>query len=358
SGQVLNVVLFEELDNSSVSWEINSDYHRDGHTQPGINGSYTDRVGNLDFVLSGVIEPRYDHQAALEDSVRGDYSPNDFIVEDRIRNQTTYELSANLNYEFSPQSSARFNALWAQNDNDTDVFRSIRDLTVAPPLLTIEREDTPDDRDNWEVGGDYEYFFDNGARFKVLFVQNQDNQDTIRERFELIAPQTEEKNLFLRNTSTTEEDIIRGSYTFDIGSNQDIEMGAERAITTLESSLALGLIDASGIPSPGVGGLVPQLVTNANSTVEETRYEPFIIHNWVINPRMSLESTILYEYSEIAQSGDVSNKRDFDFIKPKVDFRYDLTPTIQLRGTIEKQVQQLSFADFEAATDSEDDDSN
>jgi outer membrane receptor protein involved in Fe transport len=67
---------------------------------------------------------------------------------------------------------------------------------------------------------------------------------------------------------------------------------------------------------------------------------------------------VLYEDSEITQSGDVSKKRDFDFVKPKVDFRYDLTPTIQLRGSIEKVVEQLSFSDFVAATDSRDEDSN
>ena len=103
---------------------------------------------------------------------------------------------------------------------------------------------------------------------------------------------------------------------------------------------------------------MPVPVSNANSKVEETRYEPFVIHNWIINDRMSLESTLLYEYSEIEQKGDVGNKRDFDFVKPKVDFRYDLTPTLQLRGSIEKRVSQLRFSDFVAATDDQDEDSN
>ena len=48
----------------------------------------------------------------------------------------------------------------------------------------------------------------------------------------------------------------------------------------------------------------------------------------------------------------------FDFVKPKLDFRYDLTPAIQLRGTIEKVVNQLSFRDFVAATDNQDEDSD
>jgi outer membrane receptor protein involved in Fe transport len=73
---------------------------------------------------------------------------------------------------------------------------------------------------------------------------------------------------------------------------------------------------------------------------------------------MSLESHVLYEYSEIEQKGDVNNKRDFDFIKPKVDFRYDITPSLQLRGSVEKVVRQLRFSDFVAATDEGDEDSN
>ncbi len=358
SGQVVNVVLFEELDNSSMSWEVNSDVHRDGHVHPGANVSYTNRIGDLDFVLSAVAEPRYDHQESVEESVRGDFSPNDYVTEDRIRDQTTYELSANLAYEINANSSARFNALYSENDTPTDVFRTITDLTVNPSHLTIEREDIPGEQDNWEIGGDYEYLTSNGSRFKVLFVKNQDNEDEVRERFELITPDTEEKNLYLRSTSTTEEEIIRSSFTFDLAESQDIEMGAERAVTTLDSSLALGLLDPSGTPSDSVGGLVPQQISNANSVVEETRYEPFVIHNWQLNQRMSLESTLLYEYSEIAQSGDVNRTRDFDFIKPKLDLRYDLTPEIQLRGSIEKIVQQLRFSDFVAETDSEDDDSN
>ena len=64
------------------------------------------------------------------------------------------------------------------------------------------------------------------------------------------------------------------------------------------------------------------------------------------------------ETSEISQSGDVSKKRDFDFIRPKVDYRFDITPSLQLRATIEKDVSQLSFNDFTANTNSGDDDQN
>jgi len=142
------------------------------------------------------------------------------------------------------------------------------------------------------------------------------------------------------------------------GGSQDIELGAERAQTILDSKLALGIGGIPGTPSSDFGGLVPVSISNSNSSVEEMRYEPFVIHNWIFSPRMSLETSVLYEDSEITQRGDVSKSRDFDFVKPKMDFRYDLTPQIQLRGTIEKIVEQLTFNDFVAATDNRDEDSN
>ena len=67
---------------------------------------------------------------------------------------------------------------------------------------------------------------------------------------------------------------------------------------------------------------------------------------------------MVYEFSEIEQSGDFNNKRDFDFFKPKIDYRFDITPRLQLRLLIEKVVRQLSFTDFVASTDPQDDDSN
>ena len=71
----------------------------------------------------------------------------------------------------------------------------------------------------------------------------------------------------------------------------------------------------------------------ANSQVEEIRYEPFAIHNWRINPKLTLESTLLYETSDIIQTGDAQNSRSFEFIKPKIDLRYNITPMFQVRGT-------------------------
>ena len=357
SSQVVNVVLFEELSSNSLSFEANMDRYLDHNTAPGGSLAYSGQSGALNYVLSAAAEPRYDHGVSKETSVLADFSLNDEVREERIREQDSYDLSVNLDYGINLKSSARLNGLYSQNDNPTDVLRYTTDFRVNPSLTAIEREEIPGDRDNWEIGGDYEYVMDSGSRFKFLFISNRNDSASTRERFDVFADGSESKDLFLDLASTTTERIVRASFTRGFLEDQDIEFGAERAQTTLASSLALGLPNSTGTPSADFGGLVPQNVSNANSTVEEIRLEPFIIHNWNINSRTSLESTLLYELSQISQSGDVNRKRDFDFIKPKIDLRYNLTPQLQLRGSIEKVVQQLRFSDFVASNDPQDNDS-
>lgn len=356
SGQVVNVVLFEELSDTSFSYDVNMDRYVGDEVRPGGNFALSGQAGGLSYVVSASATPRYYEQTTRENSVLGDYSPNDFIWEERITDASTYEFSTNLDYQFSANSSARLNALYAQNDRPQSVMRHITDLKVESNMQDIEREAIPGESNSWEIGGDYEYLGADNSRFKVLFIANENDNSSLRERFDVLAG-GEEKNLFLSTNSLITERIVRGSYTFDIGDSMDLELGAEGAQTVLDSALALG-IAGSGTPSQTVGGLVPINVSNAVSEVEEIRYEPFAIHNWIINPRLTLESTLLYETSTISQTGDFNNSRDFEFLKPKVDLRYNVTPQLQLRGSVERVVLQLSFADFVAANDDQDDDSN
>ena len=354
STQIVNVVLYEELSNTSLAFEANMDYYHDTEAKPGGSLAYSGQTGDLNFLVSASAEPRYDHRELEEFSILPDGSPNDQIDEDRIRKQTSYTLSTNLDYQMTDNSSVRFNALYAENDNPTSIDRTTTDLRQGVNAPYIEREDIPGTQSNWEIGGDFEYRFDNGHRFKLLGIANQNDMASTRERFEVLGEGSENKNLFLDSSSILEEKIVRGSYTMGLFDGQDVEFGLESAQTTLDSSLALGLDLSSGTPSPDYGGLVPVSVSNANTQVEEIRYEPFAIHNWRMNPRMSLETSLVYETSEITQTGDSNKQRDFNFFKPKIDYRFDITPTLQLRLLVEKTVRQLSFSDFTAVTDSDD----
>lgn len=357
SNQVVNVVLHEALSSSTLSWEANADHYHDDHVQPGGRLAWNYQGPALTAVSSLSAEPRHEYRVTNETSVQGDYSPNDRIRETRTRDQTDYTLSTNLGYTINEASSARLNLLYRQNDDPTEVRREITDLTGPSPVLTVEREDIPGEQSNWEVGGDYQYNLANGDRFKLLFIANRANDDSVRERYAAVGGAEEEKELFIDSRSIEEERIVRTSWTTGLGERQDIEAGVERAWTGLDSSLRVGRASGSGEPSSAYGGLVPVELGIADSTVEETRYEPFLIHNWQISPRMSVESTLVYEASELTQSGDVFKSRDFGFLKPRIDWRFNVSPALQLRASARKVVLQLRFSDFVATRDDRDDDS-
>ncbi len=354
--QIVNIVLSEALSSRSYSYEANTDLNDDGRLQPGgkmaVNGQY----GRMSYLLSGEMEPRNNYQTNFESSVLGDFSANDTIAEERTRDQYTYTTAANLGYEINLNSSVRLNLLYGNADNENEVFRDITNLRVTPNVVDREREDNPVRSSNWEVGGDYELRLANNHLFKALFILNERDDNNTRQRFDTDNSGNWSKDLFLNSHSITSEEIVRSSYSMPLSAGQGIEFGAERAVTTLDSALRLGLRSSTGVVSNNHGGLTPQLVSNGTSTVEEVRYEPFVVHNWQFNPRLSLESSMLYELSEITQTGDVYNKRDFSFLKPKLDLRFELRPGLQLRGTVYKTVRQLSFSDFVASSDERDND--
>ncbi|MFT7470503.1 MAG: hypothetical protein ACI8XU_000392 [Kiritimatiellia bacterium] len=354
-GQVVNVVLLDAESRSSISAEVNMDRLHDDTLDPGAKLSYTGQTGAFNYLFHIEAEPRYDNRFTNESSVNPDGELLETRFQENLRNQTEYETSFNLGYQFE-KSMVQFNGLYAESNPPTDINRTINDYSTGSLITTQQREDELRNRNNWEIGGDYEYSFDSGSKYRFLFIANDRDFTYTRDRFDVFAD-SEEKDLFLFSAGRDRERIARTSYTLDLGSNQGMELGIEGAQTIRDSDLRLGL-SGDGITSDAHGGLVPQAISNASSTVEEIRLENFAIHNWQINDRMSLESSLIYETSTITQSGDVSNDRDFSFLRPKIDYRFNITQSLQLRATIEKTVSQLSFSDFSATSDNSDDDQN
>lgn len=356
TGQVVNIVLREAQSRSSITTEINATYNDDGNTEPGGSLAWSGQSGRLTYLLSGSLRSGYRHTESREHSRNGDFSLNDTRDQDRYSDQKTYSLNANLAYALSDRDRIAFNGLYNESDPPQRVFRTVTDLNPTIPVVSFEREAIPATSEDWEFGGDYEHGFDNGSRLKVLFIVNEKDNHITRERF-ISSPEdpVESKSLFLDTTRLYKERIIRSSYTMNLANGQGLELGIEGAQTIQDSGLRLGL-PTGAVGSPEFGGLTPIPFPNAFSTVEEIRYEPFAIHNWQINSRMSLESSLIAEYSEIEQTGDVNNTRDFDFIKPKLDFRFDINGALQFKSSLEKVVSQLSFSDFSRATNEQDDD--
>lgn len=356
AGQLVNIVLLESLSSTAISGEMGMTHFRDGTVEPTGSFSLSGQNGNIDYLVSASLSTNYEAQETFERSYLSDLSFNETRSIDRYRDQQNYSLNSNLVYQPTESDRFAFNALYGISDPPTELLRIITDLKPDAGPVVFEREDLPASSHNWEFGGDYQHNFNDGGRYKLLFIVNEKTDAVTRERFVSTANNSMEiKNLFLDTDSRYRERIVRTSYSWNVANGQNLELGIEGAQTIQDSALKLGL-KIPGTPLPEYGDLVPADPPNAVSTVEEIRYEGFAIHNWQINSRMSLESSVLYETSEIEQSGEVSKKRDFNFVKPKLDFRFDINPSFQLRMSVEKDVSQLSFADFSASSNPQDDD--
>lgn len=351
AGQIVNIVLLETLATSTLSLEAGAIAYHDKHVEPQGSVVYSGQRGGLNYLFSAESRASYEALESWESSFNGDFSPNDRIQVDQIRDQNNLSFNTNLTYDLSLNDRLAFNALYSETDPPTTLQRQITNLNLRPAVSRWERETLPSARDNWEIGGDYEHVFPNGSRYRVLLIVNEENQETVRERFAgATQDTTSRKNLFLSTDTRNIERILRTSYNFQLNEAQGVELGVERAQTRLDSTLRMGMAVNGRATSPDHGGLVPVAVPNANSTVQEIRYEAFGVHNWQINPRMSLESTLLMEFSEIEQWGDVQNKRDFTYPRPKLDYRFDMNASTQLRLSVERFISQLAFADFAAAS--------
>jgi outer membrane receptor for ferrienterochelin and colicins len=353
-GQVVNVVLLDTPSSSSTTVELRTDRLQDGTYDPGGQFAYSGQSGDLNYLLSVQADPRYRAWESNEFSYNALGELGEIRRESRRRDETEYKTSANLGYNFT-NTVVQFNALYETRGEVPDsTDRSIQD--VIGDSTRFQREDNTNTRDAWEIGGDIEHDFSSAGTFRFLFIVNDRDFVFTRNRTDVIDGE-KVPNLFTEVGGRDRERIARSSYTFNINQAQGLEMGVEAAQTIRDNSLRLGL-DIDGERSPEFGNLVPVEVSNANSSVEEMRYEPFANHNWQINSRMSLESSLVWETSTIEQSGDVNNSRDFDFIRPRVDYRFDITPSFQLRASVRKDVDQLSFSDFSTSVDGSDEDQN
>ena len=359
ASEVINVILLASQSRSSTTVELVNRLNHDNTLETGGSVAWSKQVGNFQALVNLEARPNYENRDNRE--VR--LGPNNEVVgtlfETNIRDQQENTLSSNMSYSLGDHRM-QLNALIREGDHPRPVRRDFVDFTDAGIVNRIEEEEVNKEESNWEVGGDYEYSFDDGSRLSVLFVTNNEIRNNVRERYS--ANPAEEglsKNLFIDSRQERQEFIIQGNYNFSITETQSLRVGIESADTQLDSSLLIGSSSGSEPASASVGGLSPLLsVSNPGTKVQEIRYEGFAFHNWTLSDRSSLESSLVYETSEISQTGAVNKTRDFQFWRPSFDYRFNITENFRFRGTVKRSVSQLSFSSFAATTNEEDRDLN
>ena len=359
ASEVINVILLASQSRSSTTVELVNRLNHDNTLETGGSVAWSKQVGNFQALVNLEARPNYENRDNREVRLGPDNEVVGTLFETNIRDQQENTLSSNMSYSLGDHRM-QLNALIREGDHPRPVRRDFVDFTDAGLVNRIEEEDVNKEESNWEVGGDYEYSFDDGSRLSVLFVANNEIRNNVRERYS--ANPAEEglsKNLFIDSRQERQEFIIQGNYNFSITETQSLRVGIESADTQLDSSLLIGSSSGTEPASASVGGLSPLLsVSNPGTKVQEIRYEGFAFHNWTLSDRSSLESSLVYETSEISQIGAVNKTRDFQFWRPSFDYRFNITENFRFRGTVKRSVSQLSFSSFAATTNEEDRDLN
>ncbi len=369
AGPIVNVILSENASKATVTAEINADYYQlDGTVKPGAIFSVNGRGETLNYLATIESEPRYEQEERNESSVLGSGAPKDQTFENRVREQTNYKLNTTLGWQATDSDLLQVNALFEKSDPPREIDRSITvfdpvdsrlalyedpnnsDLItgyLAAPHLITQNDDPQAERQKWEFGSNFVHNFSGGGQYKLIVVANEEKDDSILNRTSDLSG-SNQTILYIDETRRTREKILRNSVNFSLTEGQDLELGIEAALTTLDSWFLLsGDADTSNN-------------TAVASTIEEFRYEPFVVHNWQISSNLAIESSLLAEFSEIKfdDHGLDSNgnriaetARDFNFWKPKVDIRYDINSSTQFRTTINRDISQLNFRDFTARQD-------
>ena len=142
---------------------------------------------------------------------------------------------------------------------------------------------------------------------------------------------------FSEDTSTGET-IARIELSHDTTHSIVFNASLDGAFNFLESSAALSENNAP-TPLPGT-----------DVRIEETRGEAAFGARWRAARGLTLQAALRVETSRISQTGDSPLERSFTFAKPRLSANWDIDPRNELRFSVSREVDQLDFSDFVAAT--------
>ena len=203
-----------------------------------------------------------------------------------------------------------------------------------------------EDEYNFELGADYEFEFGPG-RLKLIAYHRYEDSPTSSQVLTTFAdgsPPT--GSVFLRDADEGET-ILRSEYSIP-ALGGDVLFAAEGVRNFLDITSTLEERDAAG-------NLQPVEFDGASARVEEDRADFGITYSRPLASNLQLQLSGGAEYSEISQTGELGQTRTFWRPKGFVALDWKASDTISIASRVERQVGQLSFFDFIATVDLNDD---
>lgn len=351
-GTLINVVLAEDIDGGSGTWQMHSGFYGGSAEYDGLV-SYSNTAGGFNYLVSAEYGPYQRGQD--EDRFESLYSADTdelFETRDISRPWLNESLILNLSGNRELDNGDILNLNARIEDREEEQIETTTVTEIGNPDTSLLSSGSFEDGLDWEVGGDLENRFGVGTlKTRAIYTsRTEDEIETVS--LSSAVPGNVPSESLVQTDSLATESILRSSYSWPVANAQNLELGLEGAVNTLEKDVQLFEV----LPD---GTLEPVEVFNSDSDVEENRYEFFSTHFWQMRDDIALESAVNVEYSKIEQLGaDVDNARSFTFVKPRFDLRWDLDDANQLRSSVERTVSQLDFGDFVATFNDDDDQLN
>lgn len=337
-GLVINITMTEGASTSTTFWQIKGEYSLGHNFVPEFLLSHSGSAGNLEYTFSAERNNNdfyYDNFESFFDPADSEFAKQ--TIGGNF-NRKGYKLNSNVSYSFEDGSRARLNGLYEPSGNTGLEIRSKTTNILDPVEWLTERN-----FGKWEVGGDYSRSLGFLGNLKTLFVVNNNTEDGLVNRFKGTGDQKFEYTMDITNVKRTEK-IFRASLTKSLTQRQSIEIGGEGAFNHFDKRFDSSNRDIANDPL---------MINNSdNVKIKENRFEIFATHSYNISDKMVLQSSLTAEFSKIVADnifadGSVSRRdTSFTYLKPRINFRYDLTDRDQFRILVEKKVSQLNFNNF------------
>jgi outer membrane receptor for ferrienterochelin and colicins len=222
--------------------------------------------------------------------------------------------------------------------------------TVATGALSDEQFINTEDEWNVEGGGDIEFGLGSG-RLKLITVQRFEHSPLSSQfvRRPRAIGGIAVGSQFDRNIDEGES-VLRGEYSWR-GGGADWQLSVEGAYNFLDNASAFFQLQPDG-------SYLPITFDGANVFVDEWRAEALLTRGWSMGPGVTAQVTLGGEYSRIRTAG--TNGLTREFWRPKGTLRLTWTPNSRwtVNAEFRRAVGQLSFYDFAARVDVQNNTSN
>lgn len=243
------------------------------------------------------------------------------------------KLTSTFSHAFETGSNLQFNALYEDFTNKTHKQRD-QFQPSANSSLELQRYTQELNRGyKWELGADYDMPWGSDDSIKWQWIQNRTNSDFSRDIDELY-PLTMATDFISNEDRKKHQGEIIGKGTLNAIHSRTFSSrsGAELVYNYLDQQL---LLTADGL-----------VTENTDQRLAEERAEVFWLGKWQLRSDLEFEAGAAIEYSEVRQSGDSRESREFVYGKPEMEVNWRPNPSENWLLGLNYDVAQLNLADF------------